>query len=316
MLRKLVGFEDQGAGRLLRRARIRHCRPAAYHRVRFRRGLGAGAAGGAGPAGAVLHIPDVAAGRPVRRPARGRRRRQAEAHVLLRRGASAVRRRLQGVPGRDRADRTADQVQGGRRSSSSRRARPTCPNDVLAQLGNRVQHALRAFTPQDAKALKATVSTFPRTGVRPGGAADPARHRRGRRHRALRAGRADAGGLDPAAGAGVADGARRRRRWFSRRSRPRRLPPRYATAMDRESAYEKLAAKLAPARPRRRTPGPAPDTCPGAAEPQPAPPQQVDNGEGALVAVVPVDGPLGRHRIGTRDLPQHFRHRPAPPAVA
>jgi uncharacterized protein len=37
------------------------------------------------------------------------------------------------------------------------------PADVLAQLGNRVQHALRAFTPQDAKALKATVSTFPTT---------------------------------------------------------------------------------------------------------------------------------------------------------
>jgi len=35
------------------------------------------------------------------------------------------------------------------------------PPDVLGQLGNRVQHALRAFTPQDAKALKATVSTFP-----------------------------------------------------------------------------------------------------------------------------------------------------------
>ena len=35
------------------------------------------------------------------------------------------------------------------------------PADVLAQLGNRVQHALRAFTPEDAKALKATVSTFP-----------------------------------------------------------------------------------------------------------------------------------------------------------
>ncbi len=32
---------------------------------------------------------------------------------------------------------------------------------VLAQLGGRVQHALRAFTPQDAKALKAAVSTFP-----------------------------------------------------------------------------------------------------------------------------------------------------------
>jgi hypothetical protein len=31
------------------------------------------------------------------------------------------------------------------------------------QLGNRVQHALRAFTPEDAKALKATVSTFPKS---------------------------------------------------------------------------------------------------------------------------------------------------------
>lgn len=35
------------------------------------------------------------------------------------------------------------------------------PEDVLAQLGNRVQHALRAFTPQDQKALKATAETFP-----------------------------------------------------------------------------------------------------------------------------------------------------------
>jgi DNA helicase HerA-like ATPase len=37
------------------------------------------------------------------------------------------------------------------------------PGDVLAQLGNRVQHALRVFTPDDAKALKATASTFPRS---------------------------------------------------------------------------------------------------------------------------------------------------------
>ena len=37
------------------------------------------------------------------------------------------------------------------------------PAEVLGQLGNRVQHALRAFTPDDAKALKATVSTFPRS---------------------------------------------------------------------------------------------------------------------------------------------------------
>jgi uncharacterized protein len=37
------------------------------------------------------------------------------------------------------------------------------PSDVLGQLGNRVQHALRAFTPDDAKQLKQTVSTFPKS---------------------------------------------------------------------------------------------------------------------------------------------------------
>jgi len=35
------------------------------------------------------------------------------------------------------------------------------PDEVLAQLGSRVQHALRAHTPNDAKALKATVNTYP-----------------------------------------------------------------------------------------------------------------------------------------------------------
>jgi len=38
------------------------------------------------------------------------------------------------------------------------------PSDVLAQLGSRVQHALRAFTPDDAKALRATVGTYPVSG--------------------------------------------------------------------------------------------------------------------------------------------------------
>ena len=37
------------------------------------------------------------------------------------------------------------------------------PGDVLAQLGNRVQHALRAHTPNDDTALRATVRTFPKT---------------------------------------------------------------------------------------------------------------------------------------------------------
>jgi DNA helicase HerA-like ATPase len=37
------------------------------------------------------------------------------------------------------------------------------PEGVLGQLGNRVQHALRAHTPDDDTALKATVRTFPKT---------------------------------------------------------------------------------------------------------------------------------------------------------
>ncbi|MGV8884543.1 MAG: helicase HerA-like domain-containing protein [Microbacteriaceae bacterium] len=38
------------------------------------------------------------------------------------------------------------------------------PNDVLAQIGSRVQHQLRAHTPDDAKALRSTVSTYPHSG--------------------------------------------------------------------------------------------------------------------------------------------------------
>lgn len=34
------------------------------------------------------------------------------------------------------------------------------PGDILGQLGNRVQHALRAFTPRDQKAVKAAAETF------------------------------------------------------------------------------------------------------------------------------------------------------------
>jgi hypothetical protein len=37
------------------------------------------------------------------------------------------------------------------------------PASVLAQLGNRVQHALRAFTPEDADALRKAARTFPTT---------------------------------------------------------------------------------------------------------------------------------------------------------
>ena len=37
------------------------------------------------------------------------------------------------------------------------------PADILAQLGNRVQHALRAYTPADEQALRAAANTFPRS---------------------------------------------------------------------------------------------------------------------------------------------------------
>jgi len=39
------------------------------------------------------------------------------------------------------------------------------PGPVLSQLGARIQHALRAFTPDDAKALSATVRTFPTSQI-------------------------------------------------------------------------------------------------------------------------------------------------------
>lgn len=39
------------------------------------------------------------------------------------------------------------------------------PDSALAQLGNRVQHALRAFTPKDRKALETRPRPFPSPGT-------------------------------------------------------------------------------------------------------------------------------------------------------
>ncbi|MER5749543.1 helicase HerA-like domain-containing protein [Streptomyces sp. NPDC002088] len=129
------------------------------------------------------------------------------------------------------------------------------PGDVLAQLGNRIQHALRAFTPDDQKALKATVKTFPDsaydleellTGLGTGeavvtvlsekGAPTPVAATRLRAPESLM-GPVDATALDEAV-----------------RSSP--LHGRYAQAVDRESAYEKLAARpeKAPEPPTRTAP--------------------------------------------------------------
>ena len=117
--------------------------------------------------------------------------------------------------------------------------------EVLAQLGNRVQHALRAYTPDDAKALKATASTFPNssydlqelltqlgigeaviTVLSERGAPTPVAWTRLRAPQSLMA-PAPAEALAAAVAASP-------------------LNAEYAQSIDRESAYERLAAKLAP----------------------------------------------------------------------
>ncbi|AWZ05175.1 MULTISPECIES: helicase HerA-like domain-containing protein [unclassified Streptomyces] len=120
------------------------------------------------------------------------------------------------------------------------------PADVLAQLGNRVQHALRAFTPDDAKALKATVKTFPNsaydleelltqlgtgeaviTVLSENGAPTPVAATRLRAPQSLM-GPIDAAALDQAVKSSL-------------------LYSRYAEPVDRESAYEKISAEQAAA---------------------------------------------------------------------
>jgi DNA helicase HerA-like ATPase len=118
------------------------------------------------------------------------------------------------------------------------------PDDVLAQLGSRVQHQLRAHTPNDAKALKATVNTYPEsaypdlgevitslgigeaviTVMNDRGAPTPVAWTRLRAPESLMA------PSDPAAMQATVDASARRAK--------------YAEAIDRESAREKLAARL------------------------------------------------------------------------
>ena len=117
------------------------------------------------------------------------------------------------------------------------------PEDVLAQLGSRVQHQLRAHTPNDAKALRATVNTYPKTDydlaerlqqlgigeavvtvLNPKGAPTPVAWTR------MRAPQAS---MDPLEGAALASGVQRSG-----------MQAKYGTAIDRESAYEKLNTRL------------------------------------------------------------------------
>ncbi len=118
------------------------------------------------------------------------------------------------------------------------------PDDVLAQLGSRVQHQLRAHTPNDAKALKATVNTYPTSGyddlgavitslgigeaivtvMNEKGAPTPVAWTR------LRAPESLMGAADPAA--------------MTQTVQTSALYAKYATPVDRESAREMLASKL------------------------------------------------------------------------
>lgn len=118
------------------------------------------------------------------------------------------------------------------------------PDDVLAQLGSRVQHQLRAHTPNDAKALKATVNTYPTsayddlgeviTGLGIGEAIVTVMNERGAptpvAWTRLRAPESLMGPSDPAAMQAVVESSPR---WST-----------YAEPIDRESAREILASKL------------------------------------------------------------------------
>ncbi|MEP6855401.1 MAG: helicase HerA-like domain-containing protein, partial [Pedococcus sp.] len=146
------------------------------------------------------------------------------------------------------------------------------PSGVLAQLGNRVQHALRAYTPEDARALKAAVSTYPRSAY-------------------------DLEELLTSLGTGEAvvtvlseKGAPTPVAW-TRMIAPQSLmapseeatvtaliaasplSTKYAAVVDRESAYEKLQARLqtVPVEPTSAAPAPVPAPAPrGPAAPKPA----------------------------------------------
>ena len=118
------------------------------------------------------------------------------------------------------------------------------PDEVLAQLGSRVQHQLRAHTPRDAKALKAAVSTYPTssyddlgeviTGLGIGEAVVTVMNERGAptpvAWTRLRAPESRMGPADPAAMIATIE------------TSP--LQAKYSEAVDRESAREKLAARL------------------------------------------------------------------------
>jgi len=80
------------------------------------------------------------------------------------RGALAVQRRAQGPAGKDRTGDSLIRSKGVGVYFVTQNPLDV-PDIVLGQLGNRVQHALRAFTPRDQKAVKAAAQTFAKTKI-------------------------------------------------------------------------------------------------------------------------------------------------------
>ena len=164
------------------------------------------------------------------------------------------------------------------------------PAAVLGQLGNRVQHALRAFTPDDADALRKTVRTYPTssdydiagtlTSLGTGEAIVTVLGERGAptpvAATLLRAPRSLMGVVDPAE--------------QQRAVAASPLQARYGTAVDRDSAYERIGARLA------------------AAQPPPPPPQPLEREADPGVWQEPDLG-TGTRTSGPRRAP---RRRPAP----
>lgn len=162
------------------------------------------------------------------------------------------------------------------------------PADVLGQLGNRVQHALRAHTPEDARALKATVSTLPMTAFYD---LEEALTTLGTGEAVVSV-LAENGSPAPVAACRILPPRSRMaplgEEEFARVVAASKLAPRLAMAVDRESARERLAAKLGVGAGASRGPGPYPAPSRGpSAGPSPAPSRE-GPGTGAKVAAAAV----------------------------
>ena len=144
--RKLLVLEREGGDGVLRRAGARPGRPDARRRRRPRRGQHPGRRQADQQAAALRHLPAVAAVRAVRGAAGGRatcRRPKLvlffdEAHLLFDDAPKALV---------DKVEQVVRLIRSKGVGVYFVTQNPTdMPEDVLAQLGNRVQHALRAFT--------------------------------------------------------------------------------------------------------------------------------------------------------------------------